>query len=345
MLGVFKKYFMKFIQSNNFLKWNLKYLRKLNLRLRELRINPYVQFKIKDFDKEKKKNERKDFKIVGLMITWNNLEFFQFTIQQALEFCDEVLLIEGGHSNKFPKRSVDGTVEFIKKIKKHPNLRVFDFNFREKYNNYYTVQLHIRMDALRKSKLFRPGNWYILWDDDNFFFNKDLIKLKKILATTKNDTIVFNERKFIYNFRFNTFNDDRKLLYRGGGQIDRIRRYTWIKGFLKMVNPRLYYGRTRKYDKILYLDDIVSFHYHQVKKSERVKVRWEMAMEKGYTHIKDRYEKFLSISWDGDADVYKHKELIEDLNGEKGFNVYTGPHPEILDAHPWRFIDDVRNNE
>ena len=59
------------------------------------------------------------------------------------------------------------------------------------------------MKAIKISECFKPGNWVIQWDDDDFFMNSDLNKIRKILENTKKDTIVFNERRFIYNFRFN----------------------------------------------------------------------------------------------------------------------------------------------
>ncbi len=66
-------------------------------------------------------------KILGVLFTWNNLPFFKRSIEQALNFCDEVILAEGCHFKKYPKISTDGTSAFIQEIKDHPKLKIIDF--------------------------------------------------------------------------------------------------------------------------------------------------------------------------------------------------------------------------
>jgi len=73
-----------------------------------------------------------------------------------------------------------------------------------------------------------------------------------------------------------------------------------------------------------------------------VKARWEISLEKGNVHNKNHYNNFMAINWNNQEEIYQFKKIIETLNGEKGFNIYNGVHPKILDDHPWRFIEDVR---
>lgn len=284
--------------------------------------------------------KHKDPKIIGIFLTWNNIEWFKYAIKQALEFCDEVLLVEGCHFNKYPRRSTDGTVEFLNTIKNHKKLRIFNFNITDRND---VVQLKIRTSLLKYSNYCKPGNWIIQWDDDNFFFEEDLRKIKSLIRTTDFDTILFRERRFIFNFKFNTFSAKKPVFNRGGGQIDRITPGAYFKGIIEQqTHPRLYYKDGTKYNRIIYLDDLISFHYHHIKKPERVKARWEISLEKGNLHNKDHYHKFMTIRWDNENEIYQFKEIIENLNGEVGFNIYNGPHPKILDNHPWRNIEDVR---
>ena len=104
----------------------------------------------------KPKYRDNDIKIIGILLTWNNLSFLKYSLQQALEFCDEVLLVEGSHFKKYQKRSTEGTVEFLQTMKNHPKLRVFDY-YIEGRND--VVQLKIRTLILRYSKYCKPGNW------------------------------------------------------------------------------------------------------------------------------------------------------------------------------------------
>ena len=73
-------------------------------------------------------------KIIALMVTWNNLEFFKCSIKQALAFCDEVILVEYCHSMQYPQRSDDGTVEFIQNLKADPKLTIMDFTRGMRYD-------------------------------------------------------------------------------------------------------------------------------------------------------------------------------------------------------------------
>lgn len=175
---------------------------------------------------DKNKPNKEDIKIVGYILTWNNLEFFKYSLQQALEFCDKVLLIEGSHFQKYPKRSTDGTIEFINQMKRHKKLRIFDFNFKGRND---VVQQKIRLALLKYARFCKPGSWLIPWDDDFFFFREDLKKIKEIMRTTEYDTLVFSkERRFIYNFRYNTSPNKN-----GDIHIDRITKGGYLEGKIK----------------------------------------------------------------------------------------------------------------
>ncbi len=267
-------------------------------------------------------------KIRGLMLTWNNLEFFKCSLSQVLKFCDELILVEGCHYQKYPKRSTDGTYEYIQNLD-HPKLIVRDFNFKGRNN---IVQWKIRDSFSRDSHLWKPGNWVVQWDDDIAFFNDDLKRIKKVMATTKYDTIKFKERRFILNFKFNTFTN--KV---GGYRFNRI-----TKGCFYRPNWKMFYKNDKPYKKYKYLKDVTYFHYVYVKKPERVKFRWELSREKGYTAPVKFYKQYMNIKWKNDEEIYRYKDTIEMINNEKGFNIYRGQHPEIIENHPWKDLEDCR---
>ncbi len=281
-------------------------------------------------------------KILGLILTWNNLSFFKCSLEQALDFCDEVIIAEGCHYKKYAKRSTDGTAEYLEKFKDHPKLKILDFEQNDRND---IVQLKLRMKAIKISSYFKSGNWVIQWDDDDFFFKKDLSKIRVIMEKTKYDTLVFNERRFIYNFRFNCFKKRAKgRMNIGGIQIDRITSGAKFKALIgKKTHPRLFYKDGKKYDRIKYLKDIVLFHYAYVKPSLRMKARWEMSIERGYPNEKERIKKFISIKWNDKIGILSYKKELEEFMKKKRFNIYNGQHPKVLDNHPWRYINDVRD--
>lgn len=265
-------------------------------------------------------------KVIGVMPTWNNIEFLRCSVKHALSFCDELILVEGCHSQNYPKRSTDGTCEYIEIIKGLPKLVVRDFDFSGKY---IMVQLRIRQDFPKESILYKPGNWIIHWDDDFFFFNRDLVRLREAMETTKQDSLIIRMRQFIYNFKFNSFLSQFLLCYR---IIDGLR-------MTGISTPRYPNGKRLQKER---LEGVDLFHYNYVKKPERFRARMVMSVEKGTKASVKRYEQFMSVRWDKDEDIFKSRAVVESIRPGEGLNIYNGKHPEAVSGHPWRYIKDVR---
>lgn len=265
-------------------------------------------------------------KIIGLMCTWNNIEFFRYTFTQALEFCDELILVEGCHSMQYPQHSDDGTVALIQAIGVHPKLKIMDFTRGGRYD---CVQKVIRQSYPRESVFYESGNWIFHWDDDLCFLNEDLPKIKYAMEHSREDALDFNSRYFIYNFRFNCLRYSGIYCYRITDGL----RYRALMTAL-YANGQRY--STRK------IDDITAFHYGCVKKPERQGARWVMSVEKGSKASLSRYDKWMGISWEQDNDIFKNEDVIKDLVAGDTMNIYKGEHPEVLAGHPWRNINDIR---
>lgn len=277
-------------------------------------------------------------KIIGLLMTYNNMNFFKCAVQQMLGFCDEVILIEGSHFKQYPKRSNDGTYEYIKTLK-HSKLKIIQ-DFKRTSDRYDVVQRNLRKKHSEESKYWQPGNWILQWDDDTFFFNDDLPKIKHILETTDKDTVMFRERRFAFNFRFSLLAPKNRI---GGIKCHRI---TDGCGYKSGVS-HLHYKNGSRYiniaSKRLLVSDIVYHHYPYVKTSDRVKFRYDISVNKGVKFNKDTFKVWQKIKWDKDEDILKQEINFRKVIGGKGaFEIYNDRHPEILDNHPWRYIDDVR---
>ncbi len=276
-------------------------------------------------------------KIIGAILTWNNLEFFKPSLQQALKLCDEVIVAEGGHSRQYPPYSTDGTREFLATFK-HPKLKVLDIDvpgLQKRYGRYDLAAWRVREQIRGFSNNWQPGNWIMDLDDDLFWLDEDLKKIRKLLETTDYDRIGFRQRKFTYNFRFNSW-----IAY--DNPISRITDgcyYTPIAS-LRYKDGTLYIENEKKFN------DITTFHYACVKKPERMNARWVMSIEKGTTSSVTRFEKWMGIEWKNDEDFlkYKNRDTIAFVLGTdpNDVHIYDGKHPKILDNHPWRYIKDVR---
>lgn len=269
-------------------------------------------------------------KIIGMLNTWNNLEFFRCALKQALEFCDEVVLVEGCTSEQYPKRSTDGTCEYIETMKNHPKLRLMDFEYKGRYD--YTTQW-LRQEFPKTSEFYKVGNWIVLCDDDLFYTKESLLKMKAAMEKPEVDAITVFMRNFFYNFRFNFMCTKAPLI---GYMAWRIVDGLHMRGICTPC-----YGNGKRIP-LQFVDGVMCFHYGHVKRPERMKARWVQSIEKGTKASIGRFEKWMSVSWNEDKDIFNSRKILESIRPGETLNVYNGEHPEVLDAHPWRHIDDVR---
>ena len=263
------------------------------------------------------------------MLTWNNLIFFKYSLQQALSFCDEVWVIDGCHFYKYPWHSTDGTYEYLKNYK-HEKLKFVDIE--RVVDKYEKVQCLLRTKTPRMSSLWKPGNWVFQLDDDLFFFEKDLVKIREAMQNSKYPALEFNMRYFIYNFRLNFFQKSLDLCYKIVNDFEK-------KFVMKGVGyPRCRSGAKYRTD---YLKDIIVHHYTYMKIPERMSPRWEMSIEKGTKSSRGRFKRWMDIDLNKTNSAQLEKELNKIRSGG-GLNIYTGKHPEVLDNHPWVNVDDIR---
>jgi len=282
-------------------------------------------------------------KIIGRILTWNNFEFFKYVLKQALDFCDEVVLVEGCHSRNYPRHSTDGTVEYLKSFH-HPKLKILEPDWDEltkKHWQYWMIQCALSNLTIKSFDLWNHDGWIMGWPDDQFYFDEDLKKIRNALKITTGDRVWFTGRRFIYNFRFNILEQAHK---HATMKISRI-----TPGCFYTPIHHLCYKDGRRYNQVNNgerISDISMFHYSNVKKVERMEARYRMTEEtpNRYRLGADWFEKWMSVNWINDEDIFKYRDILASiLNSEsEDINIYRGKHPEILDDHPWRNIDDVR---
>ena len=69
-----------------------------------------------------------------------------------------------------------------------------------------------------------------------------------------------------------------------------------------------------------------------------------MSFEKGAQPSVDfMYDKFMAVDISTDEAVMENTDVIQEISGyDNGPFLYDGPHPEAVESHPWRRIDDCR---
>lgn len=262
-------------------------------------------------------------KIGGIIAVYNEVDYLPYALKQAQEFCDVVFVTEGCHSDNHPTRSTDGTIEYL-------DSQGIDFYMAENGEGWQYDLYQCGIWNMTMEKIIDAGcDWFRFWDVDMFWSDDDLIEIKKKMDTTLDDCLIFPERRFIFNWRFNTKD---------------------ITGRFYRVTDGMYLtpiSNLHKKDGTPYLMDAdmvnaTCFHYTAAKKLDRMKFRYAISGEKGTPDIPRLWNAYRHFEWSTRDDVESQIPLLEELSGGVDFNIYDGEHPEVLKNHPYREMEDIR---
>lgn len=289
-------------------------------------------------------------KIVGMMPVYEEADWVEWAVEGIIDFVDELVIAEGYQGPKWhfgTCRSKDGTIDIINKLAK-------------KYNKITVTQSHPGRHVLKGraatynhmlkvSKLMKEANWCMICDADEFYSEDQKKIIKRTLETTSNDAFEFSARFFFYNFK-----------YFYVMTLPRLFRVTKGMFFLPGQVPfyregRPYYSDTNPLQ--LLLADNPMFHYSFVRKpSHEIRRRIiEYCAAQRYSYVLDWIDQvFLKWTPEKAEEIYQLNAekfrgkggIIFDGNCEaQKLRIYEGEHPNILDAHPFRYIDDIRLTE
>lgn len=263
-------------------------------------------------------------KLSALMSTYNNLEFFKLAYMQARKACDMVFVTVGPHSNSLNMPEDKETAKWLDSVGQEYTVVKPDQDMR-----YDIFQCSVWHKLVNKSVQFGT-NWFRFWDDDMFFYNEDLNKIRyKIENCSGVDCLGFMERRFIWNFRCMT-TDTTGFFYRV------------TPGMFLSPISKVHYENGRLYrDSRELITDVECHHYTGVKTKERQAYRARLSAEKGTQDAPQNYARWETLAIPHEA-TEEYKRIVPVILGGTCFEIYEGKHPEILDAHPWRNIEDVR---
>ena len=261
----------------------------------------------------------------GFLQVYNEKEWIGPQIDQIMMLCDNLLITEGSNYPKFPnvsERSTDGTLDFIHdKMREYPSRISLNTSIRK-----HSIWNQNKCDNFNRALTFcKDGDYFMKQDADEFYTNEHIARLNEQMKEHKADVINSWGYCFAFGFKWR-----------------RIRNEVQLEGkdHILKKNPALYFVPThmpRKMGPIVIQnkdeDYLGRFHYSWVRTTSRKRIQ----------HL---CEDPKMLKW---FDTYWGK--IQLINGKR-YNYYRGHfvleryegrHPEILDDHPWRNVEDVRD--
>lgn len=265
-------------------------------------------------------------KRIGFMMVYNEVDWVAYAIDQAVMLCDELVVCEGSQFVAFPhipERSNDGTLDIIEdKKKEYPEL-IRVMNTTRKHSNYRTNQCDNFNEALDKCNV---GDYFICLDVDVFYEDSFIDDLNDVMREGKVDIVKAHGANFAFGFKWKRSDE--------WGEIDFFNHeaiYRKIHGahFVPTHQPR-------GFGHNIIVDEGESiFHYTWVKPKERMRIRMETS------GFHPGMLKWFNNSWD-DIKLVENNLWRNHLGGVFNLIKYDGDHPSILDNHPWRNVEDVR---
>lgn len=273
-------------------------------------------------------------KIIGLLTGWGVEDWIRPAIKQALEFCDEIMVIVAPYAPKL-KKFEDRTYDICKE---YP-IRLL--NYEPLPLDISRQRCKIVNTMLRKSKLFALDNWVWLFDSDEFYLDSGYAEIKDVIKSDEYDRVLAESKFFMINMH-HYLTERSERLFRIVAEND---------GFV----PTNKWWRPAKSSYTLKRDNGM-FHYSMLTDTRRHEAKWWLyppfATDGGYRvrWLKEIYSKY-DLS-NEDFWVEENRKLLgikspwcdagykPDDNGR--LFRYKGMHPKFIEESGLTRIRDFR---
>lgn len=256
---------------------------------------------------------------LGFTQVYNDANWIGYAIDQAMRLCDELLIVEGSRFMCFddlPARSDDETMDIMSdKTKEYPG-RIEIWLDGCDAGSHRKNQCANHQAALNQCNV---GDYLIPFDTDEFYMDSFIDTMNEAMREGELDRMDWTGLQFAFGFKWYF---DRQVK----------------RAFLKKI-PGAYFTPLhvpRSFGpNCVTVESIGCLHYCWVKTRKRMLRRARIGIYDGMREwFASNYDK---IELSEDAKIHYVKNQIFTLRE------YEGPHPSVLDNHPWRHIEDIRS--
>ncbi len=263
---------------------------------------------------------------MGFLQVYNEVFWIRYCLEQAMKFCDKLVIIEGSQFSSFkeiPLHSTDGTLEYIYQLMEEYPKEIELITTIHKYPNYRDNQASNFNLALKKCK---NGDYFLPFDADDIYFDEYIKRIIEITEEGKIDYLKASGLNFAFSFNWRLIQNNVEY---------------YKPQVLFKKNRKLKFVRTHKprnHGPKFVIDESSKWlnHYKWVKPTERLSIRHKTSgfYSNMFEWFTDNWNKIELV--DG--------KIVKYYGGEFHLKKYDGPHPKVLNNHPWRNIEDIREN-
>lgn len=140
-------------------------------------------------------------KIIGCIVAWCAEDFIGPSIEQALEYCDELFICVAPHSKAIAEFT-DSTMSIARKmVRQTEKAKLVEWN---ETSFHAPTKANILNKMLSRSKMKKPGNWIWVLDVDEFYDKCAYNHIRRFINNTQHshDLVEFQEYYFYINMQY-----------------------------------------------------------------------------------------------------------------------------------------------
>lgn len=273
-------------------------------------------------------------KIIGFFTAWACEDWIEYSIKQAIELVDELIVCISPHSKYF-ERIKDNTFIIAKKHLNNSKVKLL----RHNYDSNKTADEN-KCDILNKmlqiSENIEKGNLIWILDADEFFSKEAIKEIKDYLNNNNDfDEIEFKSRFFCINLNYYVMSSHIRIF--------------------KIKTTICYFTPTQRFNppplkKIILLNNNPMFHYSMLTGEQMRGIYWSstekwliwyMKIYKSYDPLNEDFWMKKNQLITGKYRFWVTSENIVEKNNH-GLFKYDGKHPELIENSPLKNISDFR---
>lgn len=274
-------------------------------------------------------------RIIGLLTAWGAESWIRPALKQALEYCDEVMVVVAPHSPRLRKFE-DNTYNICKECR---GIRLLDFISSSKYVSDTKAEALTYM--LKNSELHVPGNWLWILDVDEFYTESAFRAIKVAIGSNEYDYMRVEEKLFLVNMQHYLEGSHGRLI-----------KIVNVEDRFLITNQW-----TRKPEKLFILPrETGMFHYSMLVDTNMRLAWWKVNFSNTVHPRRSRWLNEIYLKYDLENEDYWLAKNLE-LSGIKSpwFNVgfspdgagrlfsYAGRHPKFIEETDLPKVADFRN--
>lgn len=283
----------------------------------------------------------KNPKIIGLLLAWGAEKWIRPALDQAEQYCDEVIVAVLPHSESMLQFE-DKTKDVVKEYSSQKTKLV---DIKRGFENHSEAKAYIMNEMLKHTSLFEVGNWIWILDVDEFYTKKAYNWIQEKIRDKNCGRLSFYSKFFYINMKY-YLHSEHKRMYRINTR-NILPRYKFV--------PTQHWPGPKPKNFCHMPEEYGMFHYSLLTNPKMRRKQWKIEYPGEHDPIRIQWLDNIYMNYDLSEQEYWNEKCRE-ISGlyspwfkhdmkpdDNGFLMrYEGEHPELVQKYELDKIADFR---